>query len=137
MPLVAGTLAVATVLSACSAGESTDASTTTTTVAPPPSWSELRTTYKPLLTKNGVSKGCNFAPDSASCFTGLYNASQALQSDIVAIPASASKSDVQGQIDNFEQEYSAYASGGSSTRLSALTLDISALGIWRALLQAT
>ena len=104
--------------------------------ATPPTWSELRTTYRPLLTKDGLSKGCNFAPDSASCFRGIYNASQTLQSDIATMPESASKSDVQRQIDNYEKSYSKYSSGASSDRFSTIALDVSALGIWRALFQA-
>lgn len=103
--------------------------------AAPPTWPELRTTYKPLLTKDGLSKGCNFAPDPASCFTGVYDASQSLQSDVATMPESASKSDVQQQIDNYEKRYGQW-SGASSDRFSTIALDVSALGIWRALLQA-
>lgn len=104
--------------------------------ATPPTWSELRTTYRPLLTKDGLSKGCNFAPDSASCFAAIYTAAQTLQSAIATMPESASKSDVQAQIDNYEKSYSKYMSGASSDRFSAIALDVSALGIWRALFQA-
>lgn len=101
-----------------------------------PTWSELRTTYKPLLTKDGLSKGCNFAPDPAHCFTGIYDASQGLQSDIATMPESASKSDVQHQIGNYEKRYNKYLSSASADRSSTIALDVSALGIWRALLQA-
>jgi hypothetical protein len=71
-----------------------------------------------------------------SCFTELRRASQALQSDIARMPESVSTSDVQRQIDNFEKRYSEYSSGGSSDRFTTIALDVSALGIWRALLQA-
>jgi len=107
-----------------------------TKAAAPPTWSELRATYRPLLTKDGLSKGCNFAPDSGSCFTGIYDASQTLQSDIATMPESPSKADVQHQIDNYEKSYSKYLSGASSDRFGAIGLDVSALGVWRALFQA-
>lgn len=124
-------------LAACGSDDSTIAIDTSATTASPPSWAELRTTYQPLLTKNGVSKGCNFAPDPTTCFAGLYPAAQSLQSDIAAISPSASKADVENQIDNFVEKYTAWSSGGTANRLSSMTLDIKALGIWRALLQAT
>lgn len=123
--LAASTLAVISALSGCGSH-----------AAAPPTWSELRTTYKPLLTKDGLSKGCNFAPGPAQCFTGVYNASQSLQSDVATLPESVSKSDVQHQIDNYAKRYNNYLSGASSDQFSAIALDVSALGIWRALLQA-
>jgi len=52
------------------------------------------------------------------------------------MPKSASKSDVQHQIDNYEKRYNKYLSSASSDRFSTIALDVSALGIWRALLQA-
>lgn len=121
-------------LSGCG-DDNTRSATTATSEAPVPTWSDLRTTYKPLLTKNGVSKGCNFAPDQAQCFARLFEAAASLQSDIAKVPSSTSKTDVQQQISRFNTKYQAYLSD-SSNRLEAMTLDISALGIWRALLQA-
>lgn len=123
--LTASALAVVSALTGCGSH-----------AAAPATWSDLRTTYKPLLTKDGLSKGCNFAPDPAHCFTAIFDASQSLQSDIATMPKSASKSDVQHQIDNYEKRYNKYLSSASSDRFSTIALDVSALGIWRALLQA-
>jgi hypothetical protein len=134
--IAAGLIAV-WCLAGCSSEGSNGAMTPSTATALPPSWAELRTTYQPLLTKNGVSKGCNFAPDPATCFAGLYQSTESLQTDIAAVPPSSSKSDVQNQIDNFVEKYTAWRSSGTSNRLSSMTLDVNALGIWRALLQAT
>ena len=109
---------------------------------PPPTWGSLRTKYQPLLTKGGISKGCNYQVDAASCFAGLDAAARNLYAEIGPMSDSPSKRDVQGQISKFAADYSNYVTKcgppiGSCTKFEAMIIDVSALGIWRAMVQAT
>jgi hypothetical protein len=137
-----GASAVLLCVVACGSNQGTNAQHTSSSQVRPKTWAQLRTEYQPLLTKNGISKGCNYQIDAASCFAGLDTAARSLYGEIAPKPDSASKRDVQGQIDKFTTDYNNYLTKcgppiGRCTKFEAMTLDVSALGIWRAMVQAT